>query len=257
MCDDDMMDQGEYVGYNTNYIGQQFTPSKVEIRYKEVRKMSILLDSQSTHSTFCSSKLLTNIRSVSSSLKMFSNGGMIISKQRGKLKNYGTVWFNEDAIANIILMSEAERKGHIISYTVGCLKLQNPSSGKVTSFHLTPGGLYAFRVPSNDMSFVQTVAENRKLFMPRQIAQAKVTRDLYAMIGRPSKNDFMGIINNNLLLNSPITAQDITNAETIFGKDIGSIQGKTAGTRPQRVIFDFVRVSDGILNKSSRNHALD
>jgi hypothetical protein len=157
------------------------------------------------------------------------------------------VWFNEDAIANIILMSEAERKGHIISYTVGCLKLQNPSSRKVTSFHLTPGGLYAFRVPSNSMSLVQTVAENGKFFTPRQIAQAKVARDLYAMIGRPSKNDFMGIINNNLLLNSPITAQDITNAETIFGKDIGSIQGKTTRTRPQRVITDFVKVPNGIL----------
>jgi hypothetical protein len=167
MCDDDMMDQGEYVGYNTNYIGQQFTQSKVEIRYKEVEEISIFLDSQSTHSTFCSSKLLTNIRSVSSSLKMFSNGGEIIYKQRCELKSYGTVWFNEDAIANIISMSEAERKGHIISYTVGYLKLQNPSSGKVTSFHLTPGGLYAFQVPSNGMSLVQTVAENGKFFTPR------------------------------------------------------------------------------------------
>jgi hypothetical protein len=129
------------MGYNTNYFGKQFTQSKVKTRYQKVGEMSILLDSQSTHSTFCSEKLLTNIRTVTSLLKMFSNGGEIVYKQHGKLKNYGTVWFNKDAIANIISMSEAERKGHIISYTVGCLKLPNPSSRKVTSFHLTQDGL--------------------------------------------------------------------------------------------------------------------
>jgi hypothetical protein len=102
-------------------------------------------------------------------------------------------------------------------------------------------------VPSKGVSLIQTVAENGKFFTPRQIAQAKMAQDLYAMIGRPSKNDFMGIVNNNLLLNSPITGQDITNAETIFGRDVGSIQGKTTRARPQRVITDIVRVPEGIL----------
>jgi hypothetical protein len=59
--------------------------------------------------------------------------------------------------------------------------------------------------------------------MPWQIAQAKMAHDLYRMIGCPSKNGFIEIINTNLLLRSPITAQDILPADTIYGMDIASI----------------------------------
>jgi hypothetical protein len=70
----------------------------------------ILLYSQSTHSTFYVRELLTDIRAVAKPLKMLTNGGTIIYSQQGELPDYGTVWFNKNAIANIISMSEAERK---------------------------------------------------------------------------------------------------------------------------------------------------
>ena len=249
MCDDEVGYQGDgYAGYD--YAGHQYMQAHqprvkecgekcndtkrrafANRQNKKVGEMSILLDSQSTHSTFCSKKLLTNIRDVPNTLRMFSNGGEIIYRQHGDLKNYGTVWYNEAAIANIISMSEAERKGHLISYTKGCLKLQNRSNGKMTSFHVTPDGLYAFQVPKSGVSLVQTVSENGSFYTPRQIAQAKMARDLHKMVGRPSKTDFVGIVKNNLLRHCPITAQDISVAENIYGQDIGTLQGKTTSDR--------------------------
>ena len=265
MCDDEVGYQGDgYAGYD--YAGHQYMQAHqprvkecgekcndtkrrafANRQNKKVGEMSILLDSQSTHSTFCSKKLLTNIRDVPNTLRMFSNGGEIIYRQHGDLKNYGTVWYNEAAIANIISMSEAERKGHLISYTKGCLKLQNRSNGKMTSFHVTPDGLYAFQVPKSGVSLVQTVSENGSFYTPRQIAQAKMARDLHKMVGRPSKTDFVGIVKNNLLRHCPITAQDISVAENIYGQDIGTLQGKTTRTKPPRVITDFVCVPEDII----------
>ena len=45
----------------------------------------------------------------------------------------------------------------------------------------------------------------------------------------------MTIVDQKLLANCPITTQDIRNAETIFGPDIGSLKGKTVRRGPLRV----------------------
>jgi hypothetical protein len=70
-------------------------------------------------------------------------------------------------------MSEAERKGHKISFTPGCITLTNATNGHKTDFKITPVGLYAFEIPIDGSMFVQTVEENQQLFTPRQILQAK------------------------------------------------------------------------------------
>jgi hypothetical protein len=247
----------EYASYD--YDGEQYMQSNgdeieecTNVGHHEKNKNMILLDSQSTHSTFCTKKMLTNIRPASKELHMFSNGGDVVYKKQGDLKNYGTVWYNPCAIANIISMSEAEKKGHTIRYTKGCLTLTNPLSGRVTPFHVTTEGLYAYKAPDTGTSMTQTVSENAKFYTPRQIDRAKIARDLYGMIGRPSKNDFFGIVRNNMLLNSPVTEQDIMVAENIFGDDIGSIQGKTTRSRPDAVCTDYVNVPEDLMRTNKK-----
>jgi hypothetical protein len=67
------------------------------------------------------------------------------------------------------------------------------------------------------------------------------------MIGRPSYTDFMAIIKNNLLQNINITVKDVEQAERIFGKELGSIQGKTVGARPDVVVTDYMEVPPDIM----------
>ena len=142
------------------------------------------------------------------------------------------MWFNDKAIANIISMSEAERKGHKISYSPGCLKIINVITKKETAFVVTKEGLYAHRVPITGISMIQTIKENEEIFTSRQVSKARKARELYEMIGRPSYRDFVGIIQNNLLLNAKITVEYIYHADHIFGKDLGSVVGKTTRTKP-------------------------
>jgi hypothetical protein len=67
------------------------------------------------------------------------------------------------------------------------------------------------------------------------------------MIGRPSYDDFMAIIKNNLLPHANITTKDILHAEKIFGKKLGSLQGKTTQKCPQAVITDYIQIPPDIL----------
>jgi hypothetical protein len=144
-------------------------------------------------------------------------------------------------------MSEAERKGHNISYSPECLPLTNVESGCNTDFKITTDGLYAFKIPIEGVEMVQTIKENHLMFTPRQIAEAKDASDLYEMVGRPLYNNFIAIIKNNLFLNSKITPRNVLHAEVIFGKDLGGIQGKTTRKQTDRIITDYIHVPDDIM----------
>jgi archaellum component FlaC len=80
-------------------FGEQFN-QKISTRVS--RDIVILLYSQSTNSTFYLKEVVVNIREIREPLKMFTNGGSITYDHIADLPGYGTVCFNEKAVANII-----------------------------------------------------------------------------------------------------------------------------------------------------------
>jgi hypothetical protein len=68
------------------------------------------------------------------------------------------------------------------------------------------------------------------------------------MIGRLSSVNFIAIIKNNLLPNVNISVKDIKNAQRIFGKDLGSIHGKTGRLRPDAVATDYLQIPPDIMS---------
>ena len=72
-----------------NHINQQYM--------REI----ITLDNGSTLSLFCNPELLENIRESKTILKMHTNAGSKLSNQQAAAPEFGTVWFQKDAIANI------------------------------------------------------------------------------------------------------------------------------------------------------------
>ena len=43
-----------------------------------------------------------------------NNGGLLITNQQGHLNNYGTVWYNPNAIIKTISMNNLNKENHII-----------------------------------------------------------------------------------------------------------------------------------------------
>ena len=153
----------------------------------------ILLDTQSTVHLFKSSRLVTNIQSASdgSTLTCFSNGGSHDSSLEGIFGDFGTVWHNPDAIANILSFASVSDK-----FQIDFVQHQNAffvtlPSGFVIPFICSSRGLYFHEIRwklRRDFvfNFVNTVNDNIKLFSPRQVKKTKQARELYILMGRPS-----------------------------------------------------------------------
>jgi len=100
------------------------------------------------------------------------------------------------------------------------------SNGSIMKFQEYKSGLYYHdtALPNfksseciNGYSFIVTVAGNKDRFHRREIDAADKARALYAMIGRPSQQQFEHILNNNLITNCPITVDDARRVLIIYG----------------------------------------
>ena len=74
---------------------------------------------------------------------------------------------------------------------------------------------------------VTTVAEQKEMFTPRQIHNAKLAQDLYRQIGRPSETDYQRILRNNLIRNCPVTPTDAACTLVIYSADVAFLKGNT------------------------------
>jgi hypothetical protein len=63
----------------------------------------------------------------------------------------------------------------------------------------------------------------------------------------PSIKDFKGITRINCIKDNPVTTEDIEIAETIFGPEIGVLEGKSRHHRPTPVVADYVDIPEELL----------
>ena len=87
-------------------------------------------------------------------------------------------------------------------------------------FTCSKNGLYFHDTNNRQINLLNTVQENMTGLSKRQIENAKKSRELYVMVGHPSIKDFRTMIQQNMILNYPITDEDVTNSIEIYGPDI-------------------------------------
>ncbi len=174
------------------------------------------------------------------------------------------MWYIPDGIANIFLMHELKKqyritynswKGHYVVHTpkgevnfykdeqgLPYIELDEPAGHEAAVILLQSMQQEHVADMGVEVMHVQTVRGNNEGHTKRDVLQAKEARCAQAMIGNPSKGDFKGMVSGNLIKNCPIMTTNITNARTIFGPDLASIQGKTVQRTPAPVVADYVAV---------------
>jgi hypothetical protein len=96
---------------------------------------------------------------------------------------------------------------------------------------------------------VNTVAENKSKYTTRDYSKAVIARKLQTNIGHRSTRDVKTIVTGNQLLNCPMTKDDVTTADDIFGVNAGSLKGKTTYRKGAHVTSDAVNIPVSIMSR--------
>ena len=234
----------------------------------------ILLDNESSVDLYCNPEYVNNIRDVSQHAQVGTNGGGIRATQRADVPNYGWVWYNKQAITNILSFGNVVDRGFKVDYNQkeDYFFIQYPDCA-VIEFRRSPDtyNLYVWKPPKiagvanvsttgvhtkppepitgvptappkKKVQFAQTVEENKSFHTDREIARAKRARDLIHATGNPPVDLLKQALRQNLIADCPVTSNDLTLATKIFGPDVASIKGRSTRKRPHLQTDDTIDV---------------
>ena len=243
----------------------------------EQMREEITLDNGSTCNIFCNEELVDNVRQSDHPLRLNTNAGSLTCNEVADLPMPGVgttedalVWLERSAITNILSFAKLIDAGYWITFDSkkGDAFLIHTLDG-VIKFERTPEGLYNFRPsqaykdglaqeakrkdkdddPEGQSNLVTTLAENRHGYTQRQFERAKRARKLYHIIGTPTVENFKALLRMNIIQNCPVTVEDVTIAEKIFGPSISSLKGKSTRSKPKPVEADIIQIPKEILVK--------
>jgi len=252
-----------HAGHITNENGEGIesvmTHSFNTRRAHVIPRGSVGLDSMSTVDVFGEKRMLKNIRTVSRKMTIVCNAGAVIVTQMGDLDGYGPVWYHPDAIANILSLSNVQKRFHVrYDSQEGDYFTLIRDDGSTRTFRPTKKGLYSSPIlptrtykTDEDIILVNTVEENKKEYTRREVKRATEARRLMAIIGRPSETRMRQIIAERQLRNCDISEQDVRNALSIFGPDLGSLKGKTTRRGEPHVALEMRPIPEDIMQRHS------
>ena len=239
---------------------KNFALTQVTQRYSSISDSWILLDSQSTANVFRNKQFLTNIRTATKKpLTLASDGGLSLTTLEGDLTNFGPVWYNPNALANILSLASVQKKCRVTMDTaqeaVIIVHCKNRSLMKFMEFK---NGLYFYDIPKrnntkahvSDYSFVTTVENNKSIFTCREIQGADKARNFYIKLGRPGQCRFEDLLGSRYVLNCDVSVADAKHALFIYGPEIYSLKGKLTRHKPTAIpTFAPVAVPNYILKR--------
>ena len=117
---------------------------------------------------------------------------------------------------------------------------------------LKKGLFYSF--VNNDVVLLTTVEDKIYKYTVREYSNARKACDLQNIIGRPSTQDLIKYVENNMIPNCPVTRQDILRVEDILGPNIRSKKGKTTSTKQKHVQVDLQDIPKEIMENMAKWH---
>jgi hypothetical protein len=176
---------------------------------------------------------------------MFSNGSSTYYDQMAPLKLLPLeVHFNAQSmdtilsvkdVANIdsvhITMDTSKEKAMFVHHKSDVFKFQECDDGL---YYYDTANCNSNKVEVTNYSFLETVDENSNFFSADEIKGALHACQTQQEMNWPSTSDFKYYISNNCIRNSPVTLDDINQAEIIYGPAKPLLEGKMIQKQPPK-----------------------
>ena len=94
---------------------------------------------------------------------------------------------------------------------------------------------------------LNTVSKNHEGFTRRDYEVAGEARQAMHLMGFPLERDFENMVRSNVIINFPVTFNDVKNAKLVFSPDITSLRGKSVRRKPASVVTYYVDIPREIL----------
>ena len=163
------------------------------------------------------------------------------------------MWYHSNGIANILSLAQLRGRSYHVMYDSnnGHGFKVHKADGMVRLFKQSTRGLFYMESTGDTegVTLVNTVADNCSSYTNHDYSCAVLARKLQKIIGQPSTHTFLTIVEKNLLPNCPITRKDILAAEAMFGRNVGSLKGKTVWQKPTRVEGFSVDIPSSITSR--------
>ena len=224
-------------------------------------KKCLLLDSDSNVTIIAWSELLSDITRAPEGrgIRARTNGGHQDSVFKGTSKlmpKLGEVWFNSDSLANIYSLAQVAKHYCVTLDTAKdkAMLVHIDEDTVVLRFPEVKSGLYMMKIDDlsklhlNDTNksvsnytffhdvLVGTVKDNELKYTPRDVEKARQAIDLMRTLGYVEPRELIRYLNHGgIILNSPVTSDDVRRAESIYGRHPALIKGKAVRKQPKHV----------------------
>jgi len=205
----------------------------------------ILLDNQSTVNVFCNKKFLRNMRKTDDKLEVSGivDGESFTTQWIGEFDELPfPVYYHPKAAANILCFYDVREHCANLEFTNSDNSFTVTNySGNTLVFNSVPNTkLYVFDAVNYKKAFpiVRTVQGMKERYTQEEVDRADKALELIVAMGRPTSEVLIDALKRGAILDCPLTVHDVRRMEKIYGKELGSIKGKTTRSTPSAIRFE-------------------
>ena len=236
------------------------------IRKAGITRNMLILDTATTNELMTNSQYLTGVHKSKEALLLHTNAGTSRTNWKGKLGGI-PFWLDRGGIANVISLRALEKRFPEVAYNSkmngGAFVVTTHDGKKIVFKRCTKTGFpYIDLDEDDDMGVmlvqakaageVKTIRKSYEGYTLKEVERAIRARKAQAQAGHPSeatmKKEVSHKSESSLYRDCPIVAQDIKNANAIFGPSTACLKGKQVRKKPERVDPFYVSIPPNLID---------